>query len=120
MKWQKKYIMDASYRYSTPLMLELKQGENEIGLTLTEGSLMIGNVYLEAEPELNEVKTGTSAEGSNIITAQAAEPDYKNDSAIRATCEYDPDLDPYDAKTKVLNIIDSASFSGAGQSLIQV
>lgn len=117
MKWQKKYIMDASYRYSTPLMLELKQGENEIGLTLTEGSLMIGNVYLEAEPELNEVKTGTSAEGSNIITAQAAEPDYKNDSAIRATCEYDPDLDPYDAKTKVLNIIDSASFSEAGQSL---
>lgn len=117
MKWQKKYIMDASYRYSTPLLLELQEGENEIGLTLTEGSLMIGNVYLEAEPEMAEVETGTSAEGSNIITAQGAAPVYKNDSAIRPTCEYDPDLAPYDAKTKVLNIIDSASFASAGQSV---
>lgn len=117
MQWQKKYIMDASYRYSTPLLLELNEGENVIGLTLTEGSLMIGNIYLEAEPETAEVKTGTSAEGDNIITLQGAEPAYKNDSAIRATCEYDPDLDPYDAKTKVLNIIDGSSFSSAGQSV---
>ncbi len=118
MKWQKKYVMDASYRYSTPLLLQLEEGENVIELTLTEGSLMIGNIYLDAGPEYEEVKTSNSAEGnSDIITAQGEDSLYKNDSSIRATCEYDPGLSPYDAKKKVLNMIDDASFVDAGQSL---
>lgn len=117
MQWQKKYIMDASYRYSTPLLLQLEEGENVFELTLTEGSLMIGDIYLEAEPEYGEVKTSASAEGDVKIVAQGETPLYKNDSSIRATCEYDPDLAPYNAKIKTLNIIDSASFADAGQSV---
>lgn len=117
MQWQKKYIMDSSYRYSTPLLLQLEEGENVIELTLNEGSLMIGNIYLDAEPEYAEVETSTSAEGNEIITAQGEDPLYKNDSSIRQTCEYDPSLDPYDAKIKTLNILDSASFADAGQSV---
>ncbi len=79
---------------------------------------MIGNIYLDAGPEYEEVKTSNSAEGnSDIITAQGEDSLYKNDSSIRATCEYDPGLSPYDAKKKVLNMIDDASFVDAGQSL---
>ena len=118
MEWQKKYVMDASYRYSTPLLLQLEEGENIIELTLTEGSLMVGNFYLEAELEYAEVKTSGSAEGSaDVITAQGEDALYKNDSSIRATCEYDPGLAPYNAKKKVLNMLDDASFADAGQSL---
>jgi ABC-type glycerol-3-phosphate transport system substrate-binding protein len=96
----------------------LGEGENTIELTLTEGSLMIGNIYLEAEPEYAELKTASQADsGTTIITARGETPIYRNDSSIRATCEYDPDLDPYDATTKTLNIIDDASFADAGQSV---
>lgn len=118
MEWQKKYVMDASYRYSTPLLLQLEEGENIIELTLTEGSMMVGNFYLEAEPQYAEVKTSGTAEGNaEVITAQGEDALYKNDSSIRATCEYDPGLAPYDAKKKVLNMLDDASFADAGQSL---
>lgn len=117
MEWQKKYIMDASYRYSTPLLLQLEKGENVIELTLTEGSLMIGNVYLEAGPEISEIKTSDKAEGNAKLTVQGENSTYKNDSSIRPTCEYDPNLEPYNAKKKKLNIIDDASFADAGQSV---
>lgn len=117
MQWQKKYVMDASYRYSTPLLLELEEGVNSIQLNLTEGSIMIGNVYLEETPKMSEVKTSTTAEGDAILTAQGEDPLYKNDSSIRATCEYDPNLYPYNASKKTLNMIDSASFANAGQSV---
>lgn len=40
--------------------------------------------------------------------------DTRNASSIRATCEYDINLEPYEVKTKKLNTIDSASFSDAG------
>ena len=118
MEWQKKYITDASYRYSEPLLFQLEKGENTIELTLTEGSLMIGNLYLEAEPEYAQVKTSSKADsGSTKIVAQGENTTYKNDSSIRATCEYDPNLEPYNATVKTLNIIDDASFADAGQSI---
>ncbi len=47
MEWQEQYIIDASYRHSDPLKLELSAGENIIELSLTEGALMIGNFYIE-------------------------------------------------------------------------
>lgn len=118
MEWQKKYVSDASYRYSEPLLIQLDKGENIIELTLTEGAMLVGNVYLEAAPEYAEVKTNDKADsGDAKIVAQAENALYKNDSSIRPTCEYDPDLQPYNATKKTLNIIDNASFADAGQSL---
>ncbi len=116
MKWSEKAIMDASYRYSTPLELELKKGENTITLNLTEGSIKIGGFYLESQETIPEYESGNVATGSNMLTAiQAERPTYRNDSSIRPTCEYDCDLDPYSTTKKTLNIIDSASFADAGQ-----
>lgn len=116
MEWQKKYVMDAGYYYSEPLLLELEEGENVLELGLTESSILIGSIYLEAAPKYGEVQTSTKADGNEKIEIQGEDPSYKNDSSIRQTCEYDPDLYPYDAKLKVLNILDSASFADAGQS----
>ncbi len=117
--WQKSYIGDASYRYTTPLKLELSEGENIVTLKITEGDVLIGNFYLSAEEEVSSYVTGnTTVEGDDTYYAIQAElPTYKNDSSIRATCEYDPDLYPYSSSKKVLNIIDSASFCDSGMEL---
>ena len=57
------------------------------------------------------------AEGKGFVEIQAEQFTYRNDSSIRATCEYDPDLSPYEVKNKALNTIDSASFKDSGQKV---
>jgi ABC-type glycerol-3-phosphate transport system substrate-binding protein len=116
-QWENKYLMDASYRWSTPLALELKAGENEITLSLAEGSVLFGNIYLNPEKVVPEYAGSEKAEGDELITIQAEDITYRNSSSIRATCEYDIDLEPYNSTNKVLNVIDSTSFTDAGQTV---
>lgn len=118
MVWQTKYVSDASYRYSTPLKLQLEKGENIITLSMTEGNLLIGDIILSADKEIPDYKTGNVAEGnSKIITIQAERPFMRNDSSIRPACEYDSDLSPYSSSKKVLNIIDAGSYNDAGMTM---
>lgn len=118
MVWQKKYISDSSYRHSGPLKLQLDEGENIITLTMTEGSLLIGDITLEADEEIPEYQTGNTASGDEYVEPIEAErPFSRNDPSIRPTCEYNIDLTPYNYKKKTLNIIDAASFNDAGMTM---
>lgn len=113
--WLKKYVDDSSGRRNGALLLELKAGENTIELTLKDGSLRVGAIYLEApETELPAYTTQTST-GSQHAEMQAEVIAVRNDSSIRANCEYDCNLTPYKTSTKVLNLLDGASFAEAGQ-----
>lgn len=76
--------------------------------------MLLGNLYLNPEQKLEAYENPGEAKGSEIITIQGEEMDTRNASSIRATCEYDINLEPYEVKTKKLNTIDSASFSDAG------
>lgn len=116
-EWQNKYIMDASYRYSDPLGVELKAGENTLTLSIAEGTLLLGNITLSAKPVIASYSGSQKAEGNGFIEIQAEEFTYRNDSSIRATCEYDPDLSPYEVKNKTLNTIDATSFKESGQKV---
>ena len=116
--WQTKYISDASYRYSTPLKLQLNEGENIITVKITEGKLIFGDIVLDKDEEVPAYVTGNKAEGSEeIIVIQGERPYLRNDSSIRPTCEYDCDLDPYDYAKKTLNIMDAASYNDAGMTM---
>lgn len=114
-QWEHKYVMDGSYRYSTPLALVLKEGRNEIDLTISEGSLLLGNVYLSGEVEIPDYEKATAKDGNEIITIEAENMLYRNDSSIRGASEFDTALTPYSTTNKVINILDGASFKDAGQ-----
>ncbi len=116
LSWESKYLMDASYRNSTPLALELKQGMNEIGLSVTEGSLLLGNLYLTKEIVVPQYEKA-DIDGEGLVIIEGEDMDLRNDSSIRATCEFDTALTPYDTKNKVLNVLDGASFKDAGQRI---
>lgn len=116
-EWENKYVSDASYRHSRPLAIELKQGENELEITMIEGTMLLGSVYLTEEPAIAEYAGSKKAQGGNIISIQAEAMTKRNASSIRAACELDIDLDPYEVETKALNTIDSASFKDAGQKV---
>ena len=117
-RWESKYLMDGSYRYSQPLALELEKGENEITLDISEGSVLIGNMYLEPITLVAEYSGSKEAKGDEIIEIEAEDMTYRNDSSIRGTCEYDTNLSPlYDVNNKIMNTIDGDSFTDAGQTV---
>lgn len=115
--WSYKAISDASYRYSTPLALQLEKGENTITIKMNESNLKIGNFYLSEEETIDKYESGNTATGDFFVELEAERPAFRNDSSIRPTCEYDVDLKPYNSSKKTLNIIDSASFADAGQTV---
>jgi len=116
-QWENEYLMDASYRYSTPLSFELKEGDNTIEINVTEGSLLLGNIYLTGDIDIPSYVKAEAADGEELIIIEAEKMDSSNDSSIRPVAEYDTALTPYTTSTKVLNVIDSASFHEAGQRL---
>ena len=116
-QWESKYLMDASYRYSTPLKVELQKGTNEFTLAVSEGSVLIGNMYLEPVEEVSEYTGSEEAAGSGLITIQGEGFTYRNDSSIRAVAEFEADLDPYEVTDTLLNTIDKDSFKTAGQKV---
>lgn len=115
--WQSKYIMDATYRYSEPLGVELKAGKNILTMTLGEGTLLLGNITLTGKAAVAEYAGSEAAAGDGMVEIQAEEFTYRNDSSIHATCEYDPDLYPYQAGDRIMNTVDSTSFSEGGQEI---
>lgn len=116
-QWENKYLMDSSYRHSSPLALELTAGTHELTFTVNEGSFLLGNLTFEAPWEVEEYKGSSVAEGDELITIQAEEYTYSNDSSVHGIAEYDTSLYPYNVKDTLLNTIDSDSFDKAGQSL---
>jgi len=116
-QWESKYFKDASYFHADPLVLELEEGKNEISLSVSEGSLLLGNMYLEAIKDLPEYKGSQAAVGDQIITIQAEEFTYRNDSSIRSIAEFEADIDPYKVTDTLLNTIDKDSFKNAGQKV---
>lgn len=115
MRWESKFLGDSSYRYSVPLKLELSKGEHQFGITVKEGSLLLGNLSLVAPQHISEYTGSEKAEGTALIEIEAEDFAERNDSAIHAAYEYDASLTPLSAKEKVLNIIDEESFDTAGQ-----
>lgn len=116
-EWQNKYIKDSTYRYTQPLGIELVQGKNTITIALNEGTLLLGNISLTAKPQIAAYNGSETATGSGLIEIQAEDFLYRNDSAIHATCEYDPDLYPYQAGNRVMNTVDATSFGEGGQEI---
>lgn len=116
-EWQNKYIMDSTYRYSAPLGIELAKGSNTVTVTLKEGTLLLGDVTLTAKPQVAAYTGSGTATGDGFIELQAEEFTYRNASSIHAVCEYDPDLYPYQAGSRIMNTVDASSFSEGGQEI---
>lgn len=116
-RWENKNISDASYRYAAPFAIELTKGAHEFTIEVSEGTFLIGNIYLEA-PEKVAAYTGSQATpGNELITIQGEDFYLRNDSSIHAIGEYNSALYPLSAKETVLNTVDADSFKTAGQTI---
>ncbi len=117
MSWEHKPVMDASYRYASPLLLELTAGTHELEFKMQEGSVLLGNISLSAKKSTPEYKGSLKAEGDELIVIEAEDFYTRNSSSIHATGEYDSSLSPISATKTVLNIVDADSFNKPGQTI---
>ncbi|MGN0142617.1 MAG: extracellular solute-binding protein [Roseburia sp.] len=116
-RWEHKELMDASYRHSAPLKVQLEKGVHTFEMTVSEGNFLFGNITLSA-PEGVAAYTGSQkAEGDALITIEAEDFYERNDSSVHAVGEYDSAVTPLSAKETVLNTVDEDSFSEAGQTI---
>lgn len=116
-QWENKYISDGSYRHSMPFEIELKKGDNEFIIQVSEGEFYLGNFYISGKEELASYSKAMAMDGKEVIVIEGEDMLYRNDSSIRPVNEYDTFLTPYSTDKKVLNVIDSASFNNAGQKV---
>jgi ABC-type glycerol-3-phosphate transport system substrate-binding protein len=116
-RWEEKYVMDGSYRYAVPLLLELTAGTHQLEFTVKEGNFLLGSIRLEAPSVVPAYEGSQPAPGESLITIQAEDFSYRNDSAIHGIAEYDTSLSPYEVTDTILNTIDSDSFYTAGQTV---
>ena len=115
--WESKYLMDASYRYSEPLMVYLDEGKHTFEISMSEGSVLFGNVALEAPQDVVEYEGSREAYGENLIEIEAEDFFERNSSSIHSAGEYDSSLSPVSSKERVLNILDGDSFKTAGDTV---
>ncbi len=116
-KWESKYLMDASYRYTEPLLVYLTEGSHKFEIAMGEGTVLLGNISLVAPTEIEEYVVSKEAPGEALIEIEAEDFYERNDSSIHAAGEYDSKISPVSSKEKVLNILDGDSFKTAGQTI---
>lgn len=109
--------MDASYRHSAPLALELTAGTHEILFEVKEGNFLLGDLTLTAPFSAPAYTGSEKAAGSGLIEIEGEDFLQTNSSSIHGVAEYDTSLTPYEVKDTVLNTLDSDSFSVAGQKV---
>lgn len=116
-RWESKFLMDASYRYSEPLLVSLEKGSHTLEISMGEGTVLLGNISLVAPQQIAGYNGSEEAYGDALIEIEAEDFYERNDSSIHAAGEYDSVLSPVSSKEKVLNILDGDSFKTAGQTV---
>ncbi len=115
-KWDRVYLHDTEFLFTEPMMVFLEQGENEINIQATEGSIEVGNVYLSEQTLLKD-DPQEKAEGDNYYVIEAENIDSRNSPNIRAEAEFNTKLTPYSPDIKVLNVVSENSFKTAGTKI---
>ena len=112
-EWNKTYLHDTAFLFSEPLLIYFNEGMNTLTFKVNEGSVELGNLYLEHFTKLKE-DPKEDALGSALIPIEAEDITYRNSPNIRVESEFNTDITPYDPKIKLLNMVSEDSFKTGG------
>lgn len=116
-QWEHSYFKDSSYRHSDALMLQLRSGSHDIGISVKSGSFLMGGITLSSPESIEEYKGASAASGSALIEIEGEDYSFSNESSVHAIAEVDPRVTPYKVQDSELNTIDHEAFDTAGQSV---
>lgn len=116
-QWEHANFQDSSYRRTAALLVELDAGEHTFRFQVKSGNFLMGSMSLTAPEQIPEYSPSQATSGGNIITLEAENYTYTNDSSIHPKADVASGVEPYSVEDSVLNIIDADSFEEAGKTV---
>ncbi|MBK8021530.1 MAG: extracellular solute-binding protein [Chloroflexi bacterium] len=120
-RWSRAVARDVDFSQPYPLRIPLTSGEHQIELTLTEGTLYLGSVYLiPFSPYSSYDQYLASQPGPDTtdfqLTLEAEQPTFKNDTSVRPSANRSLTVTPYDTYLLLMNTLGGESWikSGSG------
>lgn len=124
-EWAQQPLKDPNHFFAEPLKFELEQGANTFSFEVNEGVLLLGDIIIkntqQSIPSYEEylaLHEGTSSQNEQqLLTIETEAPLTKSRRSIRGQYLRNPALSPYDYQTRLLNVLDGASFSEPGDKV---
>ncbi|MFW6319416.1 MAG: ABC transporter substrate-binding protein, partial [Bacillota bacterium] len=121
-KWDKATLRDASRVIKNPLLFHLSEGHNTITLSIEQGSMLLGDVYLESPAEIDDYETYLSkyedSELINTLTMYEAENmHFKNSPSVKAGISRDIGVTPKTLNKMKVNILDGETYNMSGDAV---
>lgn len=127
-EWDQQPLKDPNHFFADPLKFELAEGENTLSFELIEGAILLGDIIIKntqrstlSYEEYLVVHEGASKQNDQqLLTIETENPVTKSRRSIRGQYLRNPALSPYDYQTRLLNVLDGASFSEPGDQVSYV
>ena len=116
--WTKYYLYDQRYYSDEPIQFNLASGNHTIKLEKTEGSLLVGDIYLFKPSSYRNYEAPNDANGGDkMIVLEGEEPIYKSSPDISSSASQIPHLTPFSTSKNKLNNLSGDSFNESGSSI---
>ncbi|MFC0470642.1 extracellular solute-binding protein [Halalkalibacter kiskunsagensis] len=123
-EWKHEGLMDPNHFFTEPLKFKLNKGINSVTMSINEGYVLLGDITIhntvDSNPTYEEYRESTKGQtdaSEKTIKIEAEKMASKNRQSIRPKYVRDPQVTPYEYKTRVLNVLDGYSFGDSGDSV---
>jgi ABC-type glycerol-3-phosphate transport system substrate-binding protein len=121
-RWARVAARDVHFGQPYPLQLNLAAGDHRLEITLTEGELYVGSLYLEPfapYPDYARYRANHPASETSgfRLSLQAEFPSFKNSTAVRPASNRNLTVTPYDTYRLRLNVLGGESWNAGGTAV---
>lgn len=102
------------------LCISVEEGTQTFQISCDQTIVLYGVYLVDVQERDVERKSGSSADGTNVIAVEAENFALKSDSYIRGKNIKNAALTPYDTYQEKINVIDASSWSKVGQKILWV
>ncbi len=121
-RWSTVPMRDPGFSEAYPARLELTAGEHTFAFTLTQGSLYVGSLYLDAftpypaYADYRQAHPGAETSGL-LIEIEAERSSFKDDTSIRPVNSRSLEVTPYETYSLLLNTLGGESWKHSGSTV---
>lgn len=123
-QWQEQAVIDKQGYMAEPLQFYLEAGEHTLKVSYVDQDMYIGNITLKGSKvykTYEEVKAEYEAKGyktaSEVVSFEAEDAEYKNDSTLRRDSDNDPKCSPASASERLLNTIGGTRWAEGNRTI---
>ena len=120
--WTQATLRDANFAQALPMAIYLTQGSHTFTLTMTVGSITLGQFTLSAQPTLMPYASyvalhGTTSPVGYRNMVEAEHPASRNATSVMTGALRNLDLNPYSSSTLRMNIVSGDGWKQSGTSV---